>query len=142
MEDIRDLLIKAEWTLVRKNKHEVWHCPCGKHTTAVPIHSAGINWRNERNAVAGLWRTKCPSLDRLIEDELPTKEERPVQEIHARGYCHFCGKELPGEDFGRKWVEHDIKGMGLIQACLEHDGVCQWHHDEREREKHDRRQPA
>jgi len=39
-------LLAARWTTVRnRGGHEIWRCPCGSHSTALPNHreiSAGV----------------------------------------------------------------------------------------------------
>jgi hypothetical protein len=88
--------------------------------------------------MAELRRLNCPYIEGLFYED-----EQPAKELHPDGYCHFCGKRLAGSEFPKCWAEHDIPGMGLIQTCLDHQGVREWHHQERKKEReHDRSEHA
>jgi hypothetical protein len=103
------LLQECGWTMVRRKKHPLWRCPCGKHNVTIP---GDLSFRTAKNAVHDILRCGCESVDAFRRQEKP---EAPS------GKCFVCGAELSPVTYKRDWIEHD----GL-DVCLRHRGVKAW----------------
>lgn len=110
-EDLTKLLNEANWKLVRHRKHEVWHCPCGKHQ--LTCASTGSDFRGPANALSELRNMHCPSLAQLEHEH---RLEEPVLP------CHFCGKTWAPDRRNKGFYVHQG-----ITACSGHPGVQKWH---------------
>jgi hypothetical protein len=57
---LAELLDKAGFILVRWNKHQIWHCPCGRHRiTAASTCGGGSGFTNARLQLARAQRDGC-----------------------------------------------------------------------------------
>ena len=50
---------RAGWVLVRSRKHQIWRCPCRKHTYTM-AHSLGRG-RALNNTIQQIKRLHCPA---------------------------------------------------------------------------------
>jgi hypothetical protein len=117
----KKLLKESGWTLARNKKHEVWKCPCGKHT--VTVYKTPSDHRNRENLMSDIMKTGCPSLD-APEEEPPSPKWPPGSELK----CLFCGRELDPEE--KDFCYHD----GTF-ACFGHPGIRDWHREECRKER-------
>ncbi len=113
------------WRLVRENKHAIWRCPCGKHQITRP--KTPSDWRGDKNSMADLMKTGCPSLVAITEPEEDITEDWPEcwKDGTMKPFCHCCHKILEPKELGKTFYHH--RG---VSACKGHHGIREWHNSE------------